>query len=124
MVSAALWASTALGFAASQLVVLLRRRSEPGVPDAAPTDFAFGAVDTCPAACPAPSLAFCVLDPLEEYALLVAALLPEPAPLAVVAGCSAASLGVGVLIGRWCAAPRVTRPHGRRPGPAGRGGRA
>ena len=124
MVSASLWACTALGFAASQLAVLLWQRAEPGVPADAPVDYEFGAASTCPASCPSPSLAFCVLGPLEEYALHVAALLPEPVLLAIALGCSAVGLGVGILIGRWFPAPRLERPHGRRPGAVERRGRA
>ena len=121
MVSASLGASTALGFAASQLVAVfcLWRRAVPGVPAAPPTAaLDLGALETCPATCPAPSLAFCVLDPLEEYALRGAALLRDLPLPAVVAGCSLASLAVGILIGRWSSAPGPRRPHGRRPGPA------
>ena len=125
MVSATPVASTALGFAASQLVAvyLLWRRGEPGAP---PLDsgFDFGAQETCPASCPAPSLAFCVLDPLAELVLHGAALVGDTPVLAVAASCTAFGLSVGIWIGRWVSAPRLRRPHGRRPGPPERRGRA
>ena len=118
MVSASLWASTALGFAASQLAALLWRRSEPGVPGAAPTDYDFGALETCPASCPAPSLAYCVLEPLEELLLRGAALGRELPLLAVGVSCALTGLAVGIWIGHRATAPAPRRPHGRRPGPA------
>ena len=125
MGSAFLWACAVFGFV-SELAILIRQRAEPGVPAAPPADYEFGTADTCPATCPPPSLAFCVWGPLDEYALYVAALLPEPVWLATVVGCSAVSLGLGILIGRSLPAPRpqLERPHGRRPGVAERRGRA
>ena len=122
MVSASLWASAALGFAASQLaaVWILWQRAEPGVPAAPATAAqAFGTLETCPATCPAPSLDFCLWGPLEEYVLLLAASLRELPLAGVAVGCSLAGVAVGILIGRWAFQPRLRHPHGRRPaGPA------
>ena len=129
MVSATLWASTALGVASSlkalrELVELYWtwRRAVPGEP-APPSAYDLGALETCPASCPAPSWAFCVREPLEEFALRCAAALPEVGLLAVAACCAAVGLAAGLLIGRWVWAPALRQPHGRRPGPAVRGGR-
>ena len=89
------------------------------MPAAPPTSaLGLGALETCPASCPPPTLTFCVWDPLEEYVLLGAELLRELPLPAVAVGCSLSSLAVGIVIGRWLSAPRLRRPHGRHPGPA------
>ena len=125
MVTASFLADAALRVASSELVAAYFRwrRAGPGEPDARAPQIPLGTLETCPAECPAPSLHFCVCGPLEELLLPVSDVVLARPLLAVAVVCSLAGLAVGFLIGRCAAAPRLRRPHGRRPGPAVHRGR-
>ena len=81
---------------------------------------------TCPASCPAPSVAFCLgplWDPIEErVTFLVSAARAQPGWIAAFC-CCICCLALGVAIGRYTAPTPLRRPHGRRPAPVRAGRR-
>ena len=90
-------------------------------------NFDTAASGTCPASCPAPSVAFClgpIWDPIEErIEFLISAARAQPGWIAALFSCGLC-LALGVAIGRYTAPPPpLRRPHGRRPGPSGVGRR-